>query len=504
MKVAAITQSSLFPIVNNNDTDRVLVIIQLNGGNDGLNTFIPLDQYDRLMGVRANIMIPQNQLLTVENTMAFHPAMSSLKQIYEEGKMTLVQSVGYPNQNRSHFRSKDIWTSGSEANEFISTGWLGRYFDSLHSGYPEGYPNDNHPDPIAITIGSLVSETCQGTGSNFSLALQDPFALSPLAESEGSEVPDNYYGKELSFLRTAIAQTNAYGEVILQAAEKGNNASTLYPEAGTNSLADQLKVVANLISGGLKTKVYIVSLGGFDTHSDQVVINNPQQGEHAALLQQLSEGILAFQDDLKRLGLEQRVAGMTFSEFGRRIASNGSFGTDHGSAAPLVVFGACVNAGVIGENPEIPEEVAVQDGVQMQYDFRSVYGSLLMDWFGAAEATVQTLLHEDFQYIPLIEGCDQTTSIEDLFKEKETLYIQNYPNPFSSQTTISFDSKGEWIRLSVFNAVGSELHVLTNQHFPKGRHTISYATQHLPAGNYYYRMQTERGVVARLMVKGGI
>lgn len=501
MKVVAITQSSLFPIVNNNDTDRVMVIIQLNGGNDGLNTFIPLDQYDQLIAVRENIMIPQNQLLSVSDTMAFHPSMQGLKNLYEDGKMALVQSVGYPDQNRSHFRSKDIWMSGSEASEFVSSGWVGRYFDSIHSNYPTNYPSEDHPDPIAITVGSLVSDTCQGASSNFSLALNDPFALSPLTQSEDTDLPDNYYGKEMTFLRTAIAQTNAYGEVIVQAAEKGNTLSTLYPEAGVNPLADQLKIVANLISGGLQTKVYVVSLGGFDTHADQVVINNPLAGEHATLLQHLSEAITAFQDDLKKLDLEQRVVGMTFSEFGRRIASNGSFGTDHGSAAPLVVFGSCVNNIIIGDNPEIPEEVGVKDGVQMQIDFRSVYGSLLMDWFGATSSAVKSLLYEDFQYIPLIEGCNQTTSIEELFKEKESLYIQNYPNPFHHQTTLSFDSKGEWIRISIFNSAGSELNVLSNQHFVKGRHTLNYPTQHLPAGNYYYRMQTERGVVARLMVK---
>lgn len=501
-KVAAITQSSLFPLLQRSEADdRVLVIIQLNGGNDGLNTFIPLDQYDRLMGVRENIMLPRNELLSMTDTMAMHPSMTGLKSVYEAGKIALVQSVGYPDQNRSHFRSKDIWMTGSEAGNFISTGWMGRYFDTKYSDYPEGYPSEEHPDPIAITIGALVSATCQGIGSNFSLALNDPFALSPLTESEGSDTPDNYYGKELAFLRTAIAQTNAYGETILNAAEKGNSISTLYPEAGVNPLADQLKIVANLISGGLQTKVYVVSLGGFDTHADQVAINNPLLGEHAILLQYLSEAIHAFQDDLQQLGLEQRVVGMTFSEFGRRIASNGSFGTDHGSAAPLLVFGSCVQSAIIGDNPEIPEEVGVKDGVQMQFDFRSVYGSLLMDWFGADELSVKSLLYDNFQYIPLIAGCDRTTSIQKIAAEQEPLFIQNYPNPFSTQTTISFDSKGEQIRLSIFNGSGSEIKVITNQYFPNGRHTIDLATHHLAAGNYYCRMQTERGITTCLMGK---
>ncbi len=502
MKVAAITNASLFPIVNNNINDKILVVVQLNGGNDGLNTFIPLDQYEQLLAVRSNIMIPENQLLGLTDSLAIHPAMEGMKQMYADAKLSIVQSVGYPNQNRSHFRSKDIWMSGSKSDEFISSGWLGRYFDTSYPDYPNAYPNEENPDPIAITVGALVSETCQGVGANYSLALNDPFALSPLAEAQEGDLPDNYYGQELSFLRNAIAQTNAYGEVIIDAAEKGTNETNSYPENGINPLADQLKIVANLISGGLQTKVYIVSLGGFDTHADQVAIGDPTQGEHALLLSQLSEAIQAFQTDLEKQNLAERVVGMTFSEFGRRIQSNGSFGTDHGSAAPLVLFGSCINSTILGENPLIPEEVGVQDGVVMQYDFRSIYGSLLIDWFGTTEEQVRSLLYEDFQYIPLINACDRTTAISDIFKEKETLYIKNSPNPFSHSTTISFQSKGESIRISIFDAKGSELRVLTNQYFPMGRHTLTYPTTTLSTGNYYCRMQTKRGVKVALMVKG--
>lgn len=501
VQVAAMANSSLFPLINNTDNDRVLVIIQLNGGNDGLNTLVPLDQYDRLMPVRENIMIPQSKLIPLGNSIGLHPSMSAMKNLHDNGNLSIIQGVGYPNQNRSHFRSTDIWISASDAAEFISTGWLGRYFDPKHSTFPEGYPNEDNPDPIAITIGSLVSETCQGVSANFSMAIRDVDALAPLSEGAGDTLPDNIYGKQLGFLRNAIAQTNAYGETILQAADKGNNLSTLYPENGTNDLADQLKIVANLISGGLQTKVYIVSLGGFDTHGDQVIGSDTTNGEHATLLEKLSVAMNAFQDDLQQLGLAERVVGMTFSEFGRKIQSNGSLGTDHGSAAPLFVFGNCINPSIIGDNPIIPEEVSVQDGVQMQFDFRSVYASILMDWFEASESDVRNFLFSDFQYLPIIQGCEQTTTSTIDVSPTEQLKVTTYPNPFTTQVTLQFETKEEWIKLSLFDSRGSVVALLTNQRYSRGNHQITFNSEHLAAGNYYFHLQSDRRQATGLMVK---
>jgi len=325
-----------FPFMMNGgaDNDRVLVLVQLNGGNDGLNTVIPKDQYSALSNLRSNIMIPESSVLTIEDKLALHPSMTLMRDMYVDGKMEIIQGVAYPNQDRSHFRSSDIWTSGSGATEYLSTGWLGRYFYNDHPDYPEGYPNADYDAPFALTMGSLVSETCQGPLTNFSLALNDPFGLQPLTEGEAGNLPDNNYGKELRFLIDAIAQTNAYGSVITNAANGGSNQVT-YPT--TNRLAQQLKNVALLISGGLKTKVYIVSLGGFDTHSVQVD-TDPTAGNHADLLQQLSEAISLFHQDLKLAGKDEKVLTMTFSEFGRQIRSNDSLGTDHGTAAPLFLL----------------------------------------------------------------------------------------------------------------------------------------------------------------------
>lgn len=493
--VAAMRKNNWSELLSNND--KVLVLIQLSGGNDGLNTFLPMNQYDKLANVRRNIIIPENKLIKDRNY-GFHPSLAPIKSIYDKGKMGILQSVGYPNQNRSHFRSTDIWTTASAAEEVITTGWLGRYFELEHPEYPEDYPNDRETDPFAVTLGSLVSNTCQGSVANFSLAVRNPNRPSELTESGGGDLyKDLTYGQHLDFLKTSIAQTNAYGEVIGEAASKGNNLAN-YTDA--NRLSQQLKNVALMISGGLATKVYVVNLGGFDTHAAQVLDGEPTQGEHAQLLSTLSQATAEFMDDLKQLDLEERVLTMTFSEFGRRIKSNDSFGTDHGSAAPLLLFGSCVRQGFIGDEPEIPEVVDIQDGVAMQYDFRDVYGSVLMDWFGTKKHDVKEVLHTDFRYISLLNGCEATNTtsvfVNDPFK------VNHFPNPFVQQLQIEFESNNEWIRLSIFNEVGKEIEVLLNERKQAGKHQAVFNANRLSAGNYYYHLVGENDRrVTKLVVK---
>lgn len=494
MKLSALARPSLFDEIDP-DNDRVLVLIQLNGGNDGLNTIIPLDQYDTLANLRSNIIIPEGNVLAGTGTLGFHPEMTGFKEIFDQGKLNIVQSVGYPNQNRSHFRSMDIWQSGSPADISWTTGWVGRYFDLDHPGFPEEYPNEDFPHPFAITMGSVVSETCQGIASNFSMTLNDPFALSPLAESNETDVPETPYGEELTFLRTTIAQSNEYGATITEAADKGAN-QVNYPDT---NLAFQLKNIALLISGGLQTKVYIASLGGFDTHANQVVEGSTGIGDHATLLKTLSDAVLAFQQDLQAHGIEDRVIGLTFSEFGRQIRSNFSFGTDHGTAAPLFVFGSCANPQVLGANPEISPDTEVQEGVPMQYDFRDIYGSVLEDWFGIPTENIQQLLHQDYQRIPIISDCRLATSTESIVEDP--IEISAFPNPFRENIQIQFKSTGGHVRLSIFNAIGSELAVLVDKTLSPGQHTISWNSRHFAPGNYYYRYQEGAQHTTKMIIK---
>ncbi len=495
VKVSAL-DNLMFNFLNMND-DRVLVLIQMDGGNDGLNMVIPKDQYSNLMEVRGNILIPESRILDITDTVGFHPKMEDLKNVYDDNKLSVIQNVGYPNQNRSHFRSTDIWTTGSPANEVWDTGWLGRYFDLLAPSFPTGFPNNDFPDPLAVTFGNSSSETCEGAGGSFSLAVVNAEDPSPLTTPINATSPDTCFGNKMDYLVNAIVQTNAYNVGLQNAYANGSNLSGKYEESST--LAQKLKGVARLISGGLRTKVYVVNIGGFDTHNFQVLEGDKTSGVHAALLEELSSAICAFQDDLQLLGLDERVVGMTYSEFGRRIRSNFGLGTDHGTAGPMMLFGSCVNAGVIGDNPVISPNASAGEGVAMQFDFRSIYGSVLMDWFGVEENIVKNLLYEDFQYIPVINSCNSVYTHD--FLDASLIEIQVFPNPFNDSITIQFSVPSGFIKISLFDVIGNELKVISSGHFASGTHTIQMNGNQIPAGTYFYRIQTAHGSKVSRVVK---
>lgn len=468
------------------ENDNVLVLIQLQGGNDGLNTVFNLNQYDNLQNVRSNIIIPESDLLTVDGTTRFHPSMAGMQEIWEQEKLGIIQNVGYPNQNRSHFRSTDIWNSASDANTYVSSGWLGRFFDVNHSTFPENYPNENNPDPFAITIGKVVSETCQGTSINFSMALEDPENPGTALVSNTGTILDNCYGDALGFVNDTIAQTNAYADVIKTAANSGNNLSIKYDNS---DLSEKLKTVAQLISGGLKTKVYVVQIGGFDNHNDQVVEGETKTGKHANLLDELSVAMAAFQDDLKLLNIDDRVLGMTYSEFGRRIRSNGSLGTDHGTAAPLFVFGNCAKNQVLGDAPEINTAVDDQEGVQMQFDFRNIYSTILTDWLGATKQESTSILFDEFDALPLFKsGCSAALSTDDILLDKAEIKV--YPNPTSDFINVKFFGTNETTKIVLYNAIGAVVKVIAHKNYSSIQHSIQVDIQSLPKGNYFVHYQT--------------
>lgn len=472
------------------DNENILVLIQLQGGNDGLNTVFNLNQYDNLQSVRSNIIIPEANLVSIDGETNFHPSLLGMKTIWNQEKLSIIQNVGYPNQNRSHFRSTDIWNSASAAEQYISSGWLGRFFDENHAAYPENYPNTNNPHPFAITLGKVVSETCQGTNSNFSMAISDPTNPGTALESNTGEMPANCYGDTLDFVNKTIAQTNAYADVIVKAANSGNNLSTKYENSNNNKLAGKLKNVAKLISGGLKTKIYIVQLGGFDNHDNQVIVGDVTQGKHSDLLKELSDAIVAFQEDLELLNIDKKVIGLTYSEFGRRIRSNGAFGTDHGSAAPLFLFGTCAKNQILGDAPQIDTQVDDQEGVQMQYDFRNIYSTLLTDWLGATKQQSNNVLFDEFAALPLFkEGCAASLSTTDfILKELE---IEVYPNPTVHTINIQFLGNDENIKITLYNSIGAIVKQVTNQRFSAIQHTLKVEVTSLPKGNYFIHYQSK-------------
>lgn len=465
--------------------DRVLVIIRLNGGNDGLNTLIPLDQYDNLVIQRENILLPESSLLEITPTNAFHPSMTGMANMFNAGKLSIIQNVGYPEQNRSHFRSMDIWTSGM-MDPLATRGWLGRHFDEKYPNYPEDYPNATYPDPFAISMGYEVSATCQGLMANFSHTVVDPFQSVNLPNGNGVN-DGTYYGSHMEFLTTIIAQTNAYGGQINDAANAGNTLSTMYDP--NNELAKQLRYVAQMISGGLKTKVYILNVNGFDTHDSQVLETNTTQGTHANLMKKVSDAIAAFQDDLSLLGLEERVAGMTFSEFGRQIASNASFGTDHGDAAPLFLFGGCINSAVYGPNPVVPDQVVEQAGIPMQVDFRDVYASVLKDWFAVDATEIQALFEHEVTFHNILGACNLGLNESNISKSS----LMVYPNPFTSQATLKVDGTGSSVKIDLFDIQGRFIKTLYDGNLSPATHHIPMDLSELSTGNYRVTVQGEKG-----------
>ncbi|GAA0524708.1 DUF1501 domain-containing protein [Chitinophaga japonensis] len=484
------------------DNDHVLVMIQLTGGNDGLNMVIPLDVYDKYQAARANIAIQQGQVLPLVNNIktGLHPAMTGIQELYNDGKACIIQSVGYPSPNFSHFRATDIWITGSNANEVLTTGWGGRYLNFEYPNFPEGFPNADAPDPLAIQIGSIISPAFQGPAANMGVAITSATDFYDLLENPQQDpVPNTHWGDELTYIRLIAKQADKYSDTIKLAASKVTQQGP-YPDT---SLGRQLKIVARLIAGGLKTRMYMVSTGGFDTHASQANAGDTATGLHANLLGGVSDAVKAFMDDLTRLKASRRVVGMTFSEFGRRIKSNGSMGTDHGAAAPMVVFGDYVLQGVLGNSPNIPDASSVNDNIPMQYDFRSVYASILEQWFCVKEADLKTILLEDYQRLPIVSGiaCGLITGTDDINQNAGNNYITNYPNPFTDKTYIKYKTKGGHTMIQIFDTMGRLLQVPVNNVHTPGEYTITFDGEHLPNGVFYARFQNGATQQVRTMLK---
>lgn len=473
------------------DSDHVLVIIQMNGGNDGLNTVVPIDQYDNLFKARSNIILPKDKILKLGNfDTGLHPSMQGLDALYKEGKLQVIQSVGYPQPSFSHFRATDIWLTASDSSQVINSGWTGRYLDQEFSGYPMGYPNTAMPDPLAIQIGSFISPAFQGPSVGMGLAISDPVNFYNLINGIQDPAPNTNAGKELTYIRQVSQQTQQYAAAIKSAASKVTIQGT-YPTG--NSLADQLKIVSRLIAGGLKTRIYMVNIGGFDTHAAQVNTGATETGSHANLLMKVSDAVKAFMDDLKLQKASKRVIGMTFSEFGRRIQSNSSGGTDHGAAAPLFVFGDYVQSGVLGKNPTIPGIVSGNDNVPMQYDFRSVYASILQKWFCVSDATLGNVMLKNFQSLPIISSrspCNPNT-LANLNAASGGILISNYPNPFQTFTNITYKSKGGHVLIQVFDIQGRLMRTVIDQVTQAGEFAVTIDNPGYSPGLYYARLQNQ-------------
>ncbi len=340
-----------------------LVIIQLSGGNDGLNTVVPYGM-DAYYQKRNSIALPQNDLIRLNELQGLNPNMEALREIYDQGWMGILNNVGYPNPDRSHFRSMDIWQTASNSEEYLTTGWIGRYLDSNCQTCKDPYTAIEVDDSLSLALKGL---------SRKGIAVKDPGKLfNNTREPFFKEVvhsPDEHLNEDnLGYLYKTMIETYSSAAYIQNTARTYQSKMD-YPQS---AFASQLKTVARFINSGLKTRVYYVSLSGFDTHTGQ----KDQQGR---LLKQYSEGLAVFLKELKMTGRLDDTLVLTFSEFGRRVEQNASNGTDHGTANNVFVFGGKLKKpGIYNEAPDL----ANLDNGDLKYkiDFRDVYATVLDKW----------------------------------------------------------------------------------------------------------------------------
>ncbi len=378
----------------------ILVVLQMAGGNDGLNTVVPYSN-DFYHQARPKLRIDPNDVLKVNDQTGFHPSLTGFKSLYDAGNLAVIQGIGYPNPNRSHFRSTEIWQTASDSERFEKYGWLGRYFDNACSGSdPTVGVNVGHQMPQAFAAKTpmgvslenpqnyrfIAGRTGTGTSEESYRKLNDTdegmaHDTAVDANSGGSigaiQGMTPHTGSALDFLERTAMDAQLSSDKILAISNKvQNNAG--YPQS---QLANSLKLVARLIGGGLPTRVFYVSQGGYDTHTNQI---NTQQ----RLLKDLGDSVKAFTDDLRVQGNLPRVLVMTFSEFGRRLAENANGGTDHGAAAPMFVIGNHVQAGLLGRYPSLAPRDLLNGDVQYTVDFRSVYAGVLEGWLKTPSAPI--------------------------------------------------------------------------------------------------------------------
>jgi len=344
----------------------ILVLVQLAGGNDGLNTVIPFEDADYYR-LRPTLGIAKDQVLRLNDTLGLHPACGALHQLHRDGRLSVVQNVGYPNPNRSHFRSTEIWETGSASNEYLPSGWIGRFLDNACAGAPVD-------GPVAVHVSNEVPQSFLATQAHPTFGLnpnqrnrrEDRDNLALLEKLVAHPPAEGEHGNH-TFLRQTMMDA-LVTEKRVQGVLGSYRPDSVYP---ANPFAQSLRNVAALVAARFPTRVYFVTLGGFDTHSNQL-------GAHQNLMRTLSEGLAAFQKDLEAHKLDEQVLTMTFSEFGRRPNENESRGTDHGTAAPLFVMGTKVKGAIHGTAPSL--KLQRNQDLTFSTDFRQVYATVLDRW----------------------------------------------------------------------------------------------------------------------------
>lgn len=468
--------SSISPLLAASESDRVLVILRLKGGNDGLNTIIPVYDYSTYQTSRPTVHVAQTNTFSLTGDFAMPDFMEPLQNLWGDGKMKVVHGVGYENQDLSHFYSSDVWFSASESDH--GSGMMGRYYENQFPDFLNNLPDD----PLAIQVGGESSILFEGTDTtDYSFSVADPLQLYQIAQNgwlhDINNLPDCLYGEQLGFIRAVTNSTVNYAGVVHEAFASSTN-DVNYE---STPLSGQLAMIARLIKGGLSTKVYMLTLDGFDTHAEQPII-------HQELLTDLANGVRSFYDDLATTGHDSRVLCMSISEFGRRVDENASFGTDHGAAAPVMFFGQGLNGnGFVGQHPSLTD--LDQDGnLIASTDFRSVYATVLQEWLCIPGQLVDDALGSYYSRLSL--GFQCLTSTPEPLESSANEFI-HYPVYTSSEVFVKYTIQNPSIvKVELINIAGMKVAELFNGNQQQGEYQvrIGVAGNVMAAGPYVYRI----------------
>ena len=478
LPVNALSSSPLSVLLDGANSDRILVMIRLKGGNDGLNTLVPLYNYDTYRTNRPQLAKSESDVIKLSDEHGLNSNLAPLMPLWNEGKMKIVNGVGYDNHNLSHFRSTDIITSGSDANVVESSGWLGRH---LNDCFPDFLTNPPaHPPAVQIAgAGSILFSGGEGAVEDYALSVASPEQLFEIAKTgrlyELDNLPECTYGEQLGFLRSVANSTFRYAEVIKEKYDEAEN-----DVAYTTALGQQLGLVARLIKGGLKTQFYVVTLDGFDTHADQ-------ENSHDRLMAELSGAVSNFFEDLRLSEKDDDVLAMTFSEFGRRVQENASAGTDHGTASPTMMFGPSLNGnGFIGTNPNL-DDLDSNENLKFTTDFRQIYATVLEEWLCIDAAQVNALLYDDFERLALGLECEGVSTVNE---SDFGLQVHNIRYDAAGKAYVYYElAQMQYVKIEIFNISGQLVTTLQNGRQTRGSYTQAINLKRgLAMAPYVYRL----------------
>lgn len=476
--VSAATHTPLSAALSNSETDNVLILIRLKGGNDGLNTVIPEYNYSTYANFRPKLKIEQSKSFALSDEFRMPNYMDSIKPFWGDGKMKIVHGVGYPNQSLSHFSSADIWSSAGNKNEVLQTGVFGRYFEDLYPDYLLNPPKD----PPAIQIGSLSNLMFVGEETGYAFSVANINQLAQIAETgtayDMTKLPLCSYGDQLGFMRSVNNSTFNYASTINSAYDKATNDVTYLK----NKISKQLALVARLIKGNLGTKIYMVNLNGFDTHANQ-------PDKHQKLMSNLTNAIKDFYEDLATQEKDKNVLAMTISEFGRRTKENASSGTDHGAASTMLLFGEGLNGnGFVGNHPNL-NDLDSHGNLKPSTDFREVYASILENWLCIDSEIIDNTLLSNYKRTNLGLVCGSNG-----FDDNSSDNLQHYPVYKENIVFVNFKLLSAMqVQIYLINTLGQNIGAVHNERHVAGNYQVNINPQSkkYTPGVYIYNIIAE-------------